>query len=86
MSRPNSEEQRANAAPQVQTQNQHQHFASDDEGSKAFATMQARAALAGCTLHELSDGGFLVGTWNCSTAAPCLRSVGDMLRQIGGRR
>lgn len=85
MSRPNDEGQRANAAPQVQTQNQHLHFANDDDGSKALATMKARAALCGCTLHELSDGAYLVGKWNYSRAVPCLRAVGDLLRQIGGR-
>ena len=46
--------------------------------------MKARAALCGCTLHELADG-YLVGKWNYSKAVPCLRAVGDLLRQIGGR-
>ena len=85
MSRPNDEGQRANAAPQVQTQNQLLHFASDGAAGKALATMQARAALCGCTLLELADGGYLVGKWNYSKAVPCLRAVGDLLRQIGGR-
>ena len=85
MSRPNSEGQRANAAPQVQTQNQHLHFANDDGDGKALATMKARAALCGCTLIEMADGEFLVARWNYSKAVPCLRAVGDLLRQIGGR-
>ena len=67
-------------APQTYN-NQHPHFANDDGASKALATMKARAALCGCTLHELSDGEFLVG----SRAVPCLRAVGNMLRQMGGR-
>ena len=58
-------------------------FAAMDE-RKTFATMQARAALCGCTLHELADGGYLVARWNYSRAVPCLRAVGDMLRQMGG--
>ena len=66
-------------------QNQHLHFANDSDASKALATMKAKAALYGCTLHELSDGAYLVGRWNCSRAVPCLRAVGDLLRQIGGR-
>ena len=70
----NDEGQRANAAPQVQTQNQHLHFASDGAAGKALATM-----------HELANGGYLVGKWNYSKAVPCLRAVGDLLRQIGGR-
>jgi len=66
--------------------NEHGDFACDDGAGKALATMQARAALAGCTLIELADGGFLVARWNYSKAVPCLRAVGDMLRQIGGRQ
>ena len=66
-------------------ENQHLHFANDGTASKALAAMQARAAQYGCTLHELSDGAFLVGSWNYSKAVPCLRAVGDLLRQIGGR-
>ena len=48
-----------------------------------LATMRARPAHRGCTLYELSDG-YLVGRWRCSKAVPCLRSVGDLLRRIGG--
>lgn len=86
MSRPNDDGHRANDARQVQTQSQQQDFAADGSERKAFITMQARAALYGCTLHELADGGFLVGKWNYSKAVPCLRAVGDLLRQIGGRQ
>ena len=60
-------------------------FACTDGDGKALATMKARAALAGCTLHELSDGAYLVGKWNYSKAVPCLRAVGNLLREIGGR-
>jgi len=65
--------------------NTHADFASDDVHGKALATMKARAALCGCSLHEMADGGFLVGRWGYSKALPCLRAVGDLLRQIGGR-
>ena len=85
MSRPNDEGHRANGAPQVQTQNQRCNSTNDDGVSKALDTMKARAALCGCSLHELADGGYLVGRWNYSKAVPCLRAVGDLLRQIGGR-
>ena len=64
--------------------NQHRDFANDGDAGKALATMKARAALCGCTLHELADG-YLVGRWNYSKAVPCLRAVGALLRQIGGR-
>ena len=60
-------------------------FASNDGHGKARATMTARAALCGCTLHEMADGTFLVARWNYSKALPCLRAVGDFLRLIGGR-
>lgn len=52
---------------------------------KALATMRARAAQAGCVLHELSGGGFLLCRWGLTKELPCLRAVGDLLRQIGGR-
>ncbi len=81
---PNDKGHRANGAPETH-ENQHHDFANGGTASKALATMQARAALCGCTLHELSDGAFLVGRWNYSKAMPCLRAVGDLLRQIGGR-
>jgi hypothetical protein len=83
MTRPNEEGHRANGAPKDQLQYQHSDFACDDGAGKALAAMQARAAMAGCTLIELSGGGFLVGRWNYSKAVPCLRAVGNMLRQIG---
>ena len=86
MSRPNSEgcEPASCAPPQTHTYTR-PDFASDEADGKAFATMQARAARCGCTLHELGDGGFLVGRWGYGKAVPCLRAVGAMLRQIGGR-
>ena len=71
--------------PPRTNQNQNPHCADDDGDGKALATMKARAALCGCTLHELSDG-YLVGRWNYSKAVPCLRAVGDLLRQIGARQ
>lgn len=67
-------------------ENQPLHFANDGAARKALA---ARAARCRCMLHEVSDthnGAFLVGHWNCSRAAPCLRAVGALLRQIGGRQ
>lgn len=75
--RPKGEGRRANAAPEIhdnQQRNQQQYCANDGDASKALPTMQARAALSGCTLHELSGGLYSI------------RAVGDLLRQIGGRR
>ena len=86
MSRPNSKGAGVCGTNAPETcNNQQQHFANDDDVSKALTTMKARAALCGCTLIELADGEFLVARWNYSKAVPCLRAVGDMLRQMGGR-
>jgi len=75
----------ASNVPPKTLNNTRLHFANDDGDSKALSTMKARAALCGCTLHEMADGAFLVAKWNYSRAVPCLRTVGDLLRQIGGR-
>lgn len=64
-------------------QNQHAYFADDGGDRKALATMKARTALCSCALHEMADGELLLARCNCSKAVPCLRAVGDMLRQIG---
>jgi len=73
------------AYPPKTNQNQHLHFANDDGDGKALSTMKARAARCGCTLIEMADGEFLVARWNYSKAVPCLRAVGDLLCQMGGR-
>lgn len=70
------------ATPPKTNLNQHPYFASDS--GNALTMMKARAELCGCSLHELADGAFLVARWNFSKAVPCLRAVGDLLRQIGG--
>lgn len=74
------------AYPPKTNQNQHLHFARDDDGSKALATMQAPAELCNCTLHDLPEDGCIACRWNHSRAVPCLRAVGDLLRQIGCRQ
>ena len=72
------------ANPLKDYQNRHAYFAEDAGNRKALATMKARAALCGSTLHEMADGTYLLGRWNYSRAVPCLRAVGDLLRRIGG--
>ena len=64
----------------------HRDFASDEANRKAIAKMTARAALVGCTLHDLPDGGYLVTRWSWCKPLADLRSVGDLLRKIGGRQ
>ena len=73
------------ANPPKTYQIEHAYFADDGGDRKALAAMKARAALCGCTLRELADGAFLLARWDYSKAVPCLRAVGDLLRQIGGR-
>jgi hypothetical protein len=58
--------------------------ANDGANLKALASMTARVALCGCTLHELSGGGYMLCRWGMSRELPCLRAVGDLLRRIGG--
>ena len=87
MNRPNCEGAGSREpTPSSTHSNTHPDFASDDAHGKALSTMKARAALCGCTLHEMADGSFLLARWNYSKALPCLRAVGDLLRQIGGRQ
>ncbi|MDE1947400.1 MAG: hypothetical protein KGL43_24835 [Burkholderiales bacterium] len=50
---------------------------------KEFATARAHAARVGCSLYELSSGGYLVSRWGWAREVPDLRAVGDMLRRIG---
>lgn len=57
-----------------------------DPQCKSRATVAAEAARAGCTLHELAGGGFLLARWGLTRELPTLREVGDLLRRIGGKR
>lgn len=50
---------------------------------KSFATTRAVAALAGCQLHELASGGFLVARWNLSREFGDLQQVRRFLRSMG---
>jgi hypothetical protein len=62
----------------------HQHTSGEPSG-KAFATMAARMALAGYSLHHLADDGYLVTRWNFSARVPSLHAVGQLIEQIGGQ-
>jgi hypothetical protein len=62
----------------------HQHTSGDAAG-KAFATMAARTALAGYSLHHLADGGYLVTRWDFSVRLPSMHAVGQLVEQIGGQ-
>ena len=85
MSPANDEGQRANVAPQVQTQTQHVDYSSADGIGKAFDTLRAQLEMCGCGLHEMADHGYFVSCGNLSRQLPDLRAVRQMLMQIGGR-
>ena len=57
--------------------------AANDADSKAFSTLQARAALKGCALRTLAGGGYLMSQWSYSREVPDLRTVCSLLRRMG---
>ena len=56
-----------------------------DADRKPFAKLAAHAAMAGCTLHELSGGGFLLCRWGLAKELPDLRAVAALLSLMGVR-
>ena len=52
---------------------------------KAFTTLQAQAALAGCELHALAAGGFLLSRWGLTRELRSIDEVRQMLAQMGCR-
>ncbi|MDE2457058.1 MAG: hypothetical protein KGL43_25995 [Burkholderiales bacterium] len=66
-------------APQEQTQTNSADFATD----KAFATMRAIAAGAGCGLYALAGGGFLLTRWGMAKELPSLGDVRSLLARMG---
>lgn len=62
------------------------HIVGDDEADdKRQAHLAAVAALAGCELHRLASGGWLLTRWGLARALPDLAAVGALLRQMGAR-
>lgn len=59
--------------------------AANDE-RKAFATLQALAAMAGCSLRQLDGGGYLICRWRFCKTLPSLDAAAAFLHQIGGPR
>jgi hypothetical protein len=62
----------------------HQHTSGEPD-SKAFATMAARLALAGYSLHQLADGSYRVARQNFSARLRDFEALGQLVDQIGGR-
>ena len=86
--RPAPECDEARRQPGFGEQNQEdgRDCAATETDRKALVTMQARAALCGCTLHELVGGEYLISRWNLSKVVSDLRAVGNLLHRIGGPR
>ena len=58
----------------------------DDAEDKRHAHLAAVAALAGCELHRLASGGWLLTRWGLARELADLAAVGALLRQMGARR
>lgn len=54
--------------------------------AKTIATLKARAALAGVTVHEMSSGEYVAGRWNLSRTFTSLEELERWLDQIGAPR
>lgn len=52
---------------------------------KAFATLQAQAALAGITLFRTGHGDYMVSRWSWSRTLPDLAAVEALMRKMGVR-
>lgn len=55
-----------------------------DAERKAFTTLQARYAMAGFSLIELSGGSLLASRWNLTRPLPDAHAALLFLRRIGG--
>jgi hypothetical protein len=59
--------------------------AAEDQATGRFSTLAAHAAIAGCGLHELAGGGYLLCKWGMARELPDLRAVSALMRQMGIR-
>ena len=55
-----------------------------DAERKEVATLAARLAFKGFSLHELAGGGFLIARWDRTAHCSDLRAVAGFLRRVGG--
>lgn len=51
--------------------------------AKVFATLQARAALAGFELVRMADGSFVVARWTMTRALTDIPAIERFLKQVG---
>jgi hypothetical protein len=59
--------------------------ATQGHDAKQFATLQARAAIAGFELVCMPDGSFVVAGWTMTRALADVAAVGAFLAQVGAR-
>ena len=65
-------------------QDDNQDSDATDAQRKALATLTAKMAIAGFSLHPLADGSFLACRWGLSRPLPDLYAAHRFLRHIGG--
>ena len=77
-----------NAPPDVRTPGEvgtdSRALREEDERSvaKAFSSLQARFALRGFTVQQLTAGGYLVARWNLSRVVPSLSALGAFAQEV----
>ena len=71
---------------QSREQNAHPDFADEGAVGKARATIAARFAMRGYSLHQLADDTYLVMRWNLSRPCVDLQAARRFLAQVEGRR
>ena len=71
---------------QSREQNEHPDFADDGAAGKARATIAARFAMRGYSLHQLADDTLLVTRWNLSRPCVDLHAARRFLAQVEGPR
>ena len=57
-----------------------------DTERKAVATLAARLAFMGFSLHELACGGFLIARWDRTAHCSDLHAVAAFLRRVEGQQ
>ena len=76
----------AGSSLQGTTENEHLDCANDDALVKVRASLTAKLALLGYSLHQLSGGGYLVSRWDRTRHLNDLHAVSAFLRQVGGAK
>lgn len=54
-----------------------------DPDAKAFATLQAKAAIAGLQVERMADGSVVIARWTLTRSLPDLVALEKFLRDVG---